>query len=280
MSTALYVSARTAGSRLGAAGVLLLGAALMNAGLLLAGPARAAIELPLAMVLPGAGVIAAARGSRPARPASDIGLAIVLSFAVWISVALACFVLRQRLTTAAFVVGGDLVMLASIATCVVRAAPLSTLVGAASTRDQRLRFALFALAAAGCGGTVALGAYAAPTPAPYSQIALAGPWAHVASAVAVQPGRPVAVDVVVSNHTAATRTYVVAPVMQGAAWKARNVALDPGESRHVELRGRVPRGGCLHRLSVVLHDPPTGSVVGSLTLWLQNGKRLPAGCTP
>ena len=59
----------------GAALPLLAGAAVMTAGLALDGPLRAAIELPLALLLPGASILAAARGSRPARPASDVGLA-------------------------------------------------------------------------------------------------------------------------------------------------------------------------------------------------------------
>ena len=82
----------------------------MTAGLALDGPLRAAVELPLALLLPGAAVLAAARGARPARPASDAGLAVVLSFAVWILIALGCYIAAQPLTTAAIIVGADLVI--------------------------------------------------------------------------------------------------------------------------------------------------------------------------
>ena len=274
----MYASASR--GRWGAAVALLVAGAIMNAALQLDGPARVAIELPLALVLPGAAVIAAARGSRPARPASDIGLAIVLSFATWIFVALVCFVFEQPLTTTAFVMGCNAVVLAAAVVCAVRAVPLSTLAGVPSGRDQRLRFVLFVLAFGACGATVAFGARVAPAPAPYSELALAGRWAHVASSVAVRPGKPVDVDIAVSNHTAATRTYVVTSKMQGATWKPRSFLLAPGATWRGQVSGLVPRGGCLHRLSVALGDPATESVVGTLTVWLQNGMQLPARCTP
>jgi hypothetical protein len=252
----------------------------MTAGLSLHAPLRAIIELPLAFVLPGASVIVAVRGSRPARPATDVGLAIVVSCAVWMLIALTCFVLRQPLTTAAFMVGIDLIVAAAAAVCVARAVPLTALTGITAARSQGVRLLLFVLAVAACGGTVALGARVVPAPAPYSEIALAGQWADLASSVAVRPGTPAAVEVRVANHTAGRQSYSIVPTMRGTRWPAQSFSLAAGESWDGHVRGIVPPGGCLHRLSIVLRQTGVRSKVGSVTVWLQNGTKLLPGCTP
>ena len=178
MSTPAMSLTRRHGYRGGAALPLLACAALMTAGLAVDGPLRAAIELPLALLLPGASVLAAARGRRPARPATDVGLAVVLSFAAWILIALTCYVLAQPFTTAAVIIGANLIVLVSAAACVAQAAPLSTLVGTTVGRVPAMQLLTFALAILAVVGIVA-GAtreLSAPEPhtQPYTEVALAG----------------------------------------------------------------------------------------------------------
>jgi hypothetical protein len=280
MSTQSLAFRRRLGYRAGAALPLLAGAAAMTAGLALHGPVRAVVELPLALFLPGASVIAALRGARPARPATDAGLAVVVSFAVWIVISLASFALAQPLTTTAFIVGADLVVCASAAVCAVRRTPLTTLVGTDARRAPVIQLLLVAAVAGACCAAVALGSSDTRPPAPYSEVALAGQWAAVGSAVSVTPGAHVAVDVAVSNHTGAPKIYEVVPEMAGARWSARSFELAPGTSWRGTVNGVVTRGGCLHRLLVSVREDGAAAPVGSVTLWFQNGPRLPKKCRP
>ena len=272
---------RRHGYRGGAALPLLAGAALMTAGLAVDGPLRAAIELPLALLLPGASVLAAARGRRPARPAIDVGLAVVLSFAAWILIGLTCYVLAQPFTTAAVILGANLIVLVSAAVCVARAAPLSTLVGTTVGRVPTMQLLTFALAILAVVGIVA-GAtreLSAPEPhsQPYTEVALAGNWAGVQSSVrghgthAAGLGR----EISVANHTHAPRTYRVVPAMRDARWGTQTFELAAGEKWRGSVSGTIPKGGCLHRLLVSVHETGAPAPVGSVTLWFQNGTKLP-----
>jgi len=285
MSTPAMTLSRRHGYRGGAALPLLACAALMTAGLAVDGPLRAAIELPLALLLPGASVLAAARGRRPARPATDVGLAVVLSFAAWILIALTCYVLAQPFTTTAVIAGGDIVVVASALVCLARGAPLATLTGSADRRVPAGQLLLYALAVAAVIGVVAVATRSAPEPAPYTQsyseIALAGRWADVRSPVAViSRAGPVSVELSVANHTQATKAYRVVPVMREANWSARTFELAPGASWRGLVRGTVPEGGCLHRLLVSVREAGAAKPIGSVTLWFQNGRKLTGKCSP
>jgi hypothetical protein len=256
----------------------------MTAGLAVHGPLRAAIELPLALLLPGASMLAAARGRRPARPATDVALAVVLSFAAWILIALTCYVLAQPFTTTAIIVGADLIVLLSAAVCIARAAPLTTLVGTTVGRVPTMQLLSFALAILAVVGIVA-GAtreLSAPEPhiQPYTEIALAGNWAGVQSSVAVTGGTPlVSVELTVANHTHAPKTYRLVPAMRDARWDTRTFELAAGERWRGSVSGTIPKGGCLHRLLVSVHETGAGAPVGSVTLWFQHGTKLPGRCT-
>lgn len=284
MSTPAMSLTRRHGYRGGAALPLLAGAALMTAGLAVDGPLRGAIELPLALLLPGASVLAAARGRRPARPATDVGLAVVLSFAAWILIALTCYVLAQPFTTAAVIIGANLIVLVSAAACVAQAAPLSTLVGTTVGRVPTMQLLTFALAILAVVGIVA-GAtreLSAPEPhtQPYTEVALAGNWAGVQSSVAVKGSKPrVSVEISVANHTHAPRTYRVVPAMRDARWGTQTFELAAGEKWRGSVSGTIPKGGCLHRLLVSVHETGAPAPVGSVTLWFQNGTKLPGRCT-
>jgi hypothetical protein len=276
---------RRLGYRGGAALPLLTGAAAMTAGLALDGPLRAAVELPLALLLPGTSVLAAARGDRPARPASDVGLALVFSFAAWIVIALVCFVIAQPFTTAAVIVGADLIVVAAAAVCLARGTPLTTIAGSGAARMPAGQLLIYALAIVSVIGVVAFATRSSPAPAPHSQqyteIALAGRWADVRSTVAVIGGaRPVSVEISVANHTHAPKTYKVVPVMRGSSWGIRSFELAPGSSWRGLVSGRVPEGGCLHRLLVRVRESGATKAIGSVTLWFQNGRKLPRKCRP
>jgi hypothetical protein len=280
VSTHAATSMRRYGYRAGAALPLLAAAAVMTAGLGLQGPLRAVVELPLALVLPGAAILAAARGSRPARPASDIGLAVVFSFAAWILITLVCFIFNQTLTTTAYIVAADALVAASAAVCLRRRTPVATLVGAGASRGRITQLVLFALTAGICIGVIAIGTRSGPAPQPYTQLTLVGQWANLKSSVAVTPGAKVAVPVSVSNHTGAPQTYLVVPTMRGADWSTRTVELLPGATWRGEVQGTVPRGGCLHRLLVEVRESSVAAPIGNVTVWFQNGTTLPKKCTP
>jgi hypothetical protein len=285
MSSPAMALTRRFGYRGGAALPLLACAAIMTAGLALTGPLRAAIELPLALLLPGASVLAAARGSRPARPTSDVGLAVVLSFAVWILIAMTCYVVSQAFTTTAVIVGADLIVVASAAVCIARGAPLATLAGSAAGRmpvAQLLAFALAVLAVVAivAGATRELNS-PEPSTQPYTEIALAGQWAGVQSVVSVKGGTAaVSVELAVANHTPSVKSYRLVPAMRAAHWGTRTFELAPGESWRGRVTGTIPKGGCLHRLLVSVHEAAARTPVGSVTLWFQNGTKLPGRCTP
>jgi len=252
----------------------------MTAALALDGPLRAVVELPLVLLLPGTSILAALRGVGPARPASDVGLAVVLSFAAWILISLAAFAVGQPLTTTVFIVGSNVVVGVSAVICAVRRAPLTTIVGSDARRGQVALVLLAAVAVAGCCAAVAIGASDTRAPSPYSEVALAGQWAGVSSVVSVTRGAPVSVDLVVANHTSGTRSYTVVPAMSGARWTVRTVRLDPGMTWRGSVRGTVPVGGCLHRLLVTVNESGAAAPVGTVTLWFQNGTRLPKACRP
>lgn len=283
MSSAGVALTRRLGYRGGAALPLLAGAGAMTAGLALEGPLRAAVELPLALLLPGAAILVAARGARPARPASDVGLALVLSFATWMAIALGCHILQQLYTTTAVIVGADLVVVACAAICLLRGTPLTTLTGSAAGRVPGAQLLAYALAVVAVIGIVAVATRSGPPPAPYAgpytEIALAGPWASVRSAVAVTGGSgPVSVELSVANHTDSVKTYEVVPVMRGSRWEPQTFALEPGASWRGVVRGTVPAGGCLHRLLVTVGEAGASKTTGSVTLWFQNGKKLSGKC--
>jgi hypothetical protein len=284
VSTPAFARARGAGYRGGAALPLLLGACAMTAGLALEGPLRAAIELPLALLLPGTSILVAARGARPARPASDVGLALVLTFAAWILIALTCYVAGQPFTTTAIVIGANLIVGSAAAVCLARGTPLTTLTGSTAGRAFPAPLLIFALAVFAVVGVIAAATRSVGAPAPYvqpySEIALAGQWADVRSVVAVSKGAgPVPVELTVANHTQGAKTYEVVPVMHDASWGARTIELAAGATWRGFVSGRVPRGGCLHRLLVTVGEVGAQKPVGSVTLWFQNGTKLTGKCT-
>jgi hypothetical protein len=285
VSSAALAITRRIGYRGGAALPLLFGAAAMTAGLALDGPLRAAVELPLALLLPGTSILAAARGDRPARPASDVGLALVFSFAAWILIALTCFVIAQPFTTTAVIAGADVIIVGAAVVCLARGTPLTTLAGSAATRVPAAQLLVYALAVIAVIGIVGFASRETPEPAPYQQqyteIALAGRWADVRSAIAVIDGAgPVSVEISVANHTHTAKTYEIAPVMRDAGWGVRTIELAAGSSWRGLVSGRVPKGGCLHRLLVTVRPTDAATPVGSVTLWFQNGRKLPKKCRP
>ena len=124
--------------------------------------------------------------------------------------------LAQPFTTAAVIIGADLIVLVSAAVCIARAAPLTTLVGTTVGRMPAMQLLTFALAILAVVGIVAGAAreLGAPEPytQPYTEVALAGNWAGVQSSVAGHGATPqVSVEISVANHTHATRTYRAGP---------------------------------------------------------------------
>ena len=251
MSTPAMTLTRRLGYRGGAALPLLACAARHDGGARRCdGPLRAAIELPLALLLPGASILAAARGRRPARPATDVGLAVVLSFAAWILIALTCYVLAQPFTTTAVIVGADLIVVASAAVCLARAAPLATLVGTTAGRVPAVQLPdLCARRPRGRRDRGGRHARAQRAGAVHPAVHRGRPRRALGGRPIVGRGHgrapPVSVEISVANHTHAPKTYRLVPAMRDARWGTQTFELAAGDElarprQRDDPEGRVP----------------------------------------
>ena len=115
--------------------------------------------------------------------------------------------------------------------------------------------------------------------APYSSIALGGAWSGLGTAVYAKPTQQVEVQLQVENHTHRRRTYVVIALMKKSRWTGDRVTLEPGASWTGVVSGKVPAGGCLHRLAIALAEQGAKTDIGTLTVYLQSVEKLPKDCT-
>ena len=169
--------------------------------------------------------------------------------------------------------------------CLARGLPLTTLVGSAERRVPVAQLLVYALAVAAvhAGRRIRdpLGAATGSVPAAvHARWPSPGSGRRSGSAVAVTSGAgPVAVEISVANHSNTVKDYEVVPAMRDARWGVRTFDLAPGATWRGDVRGRVPKGGCLHRLLVSLRESGASKPIGSLTLWFHNGVKLTGKCT-
>lgn len=260
-----------------------LGALALHAGALLpVSPLRALLVVPLALLLPGYALLRALLA--PALPGDRVvrlWLACILSLAMYPLLALVLSCCGLRLTTMHVLAGLDLehallatIILARSVWYASRApgdlrrvsrtdwrAPVRHLWCSASHVPRLLVPALVLL-------PVLAGAYAlvkGTPPSPFSQLSLAGNWAHLAGSVT--PSTLLQVPVVVGNHSGRRRTYRLSADVDGQVRRpTRVLTLPAGAGWSGQIAGVVPDDGCVHRVRVLLTEG-SGGTRNALTLW-------------
>jgi uncharacterized membrane protein len=118
-----------------------------------------------------------------------------------------------------------------------------------------------------------------PVDEPYTQFYLSGASAHVSGIVAVQPRQMLTLEVGVANHTHRTQTYRIAPeVDNSTSWPALTVTLPPGRSWAGDVRGGVPEGGCVHRVTISLYGAGGHNALRDLVVWARTASPRTASC--
>jgi TRAP-type C4-dicarboxylate transport system permease small subunit len=250
--------------------------------LVLPGPLRALVTLPILFVAPGASLqLALGRRLREGDPWLALGLSVILSIALLPLTILVAYAIRRPLDAAEIVLA-VLVMTGGLAAIGAARHPDARRAPAAAPARRRIPGRVIAAALVlVCGGVLVLVSWSVlpgSTPAPYSAIALSGRWTAVTRVTVVKPHDRLAVQVRVENHTRQTLRYRIVPVVTGASWKGGAVTLDPGRSWTGTVSGTMPPTPCLRRLSIALRCGPA-QCNESLVLWLATRRSLPASCS-
>ena len=276
-------------ARIGAAPLIVLGAALMTLSTLLpAGPARTVLVLPLALLLPGWALLRAVTGSSDRR---DLGLAIglsaMLSIALFVLIALAMSAGSVPLHARNFVIGLD-VVLAALA-LFVQARERITWARTESTakltdvvrsrvRVPYRRIAVAVAVVAVLGGTFAalLATYSSVRPVaanenPWLQLSLVGPPAHTDAVLTRSPRESVRLPVEVTNRTRTAQKVRISLQIDGGTWRlVQSRVLGAGDSAIEQVALSAPRQAGLHHVAVAIEGTPglTGASVGA---WIRVG---------
>jgi uncharacterized membrane protein len=249
---------------------------LLALGLVMPQPLRAVIVLPLVLLLPGYAVFSALGLAARRDPVLTVGTSVALSLVIVPLVTLALWALAGDVEPAQVTIVLAVIVLAP---AVVGLQPLVSRKRepALGSPGGLLRLlAVFTVAVLLVVGLVTL--LPGQRNAPFTEAALAGTWAGVDDAVLVQPDRPVAVDVQVTNRTGRAQTYTVAPELDGADWRGTTVDLGPGETWIGTVEGTVPAGGCLHRLRIGVEPASGATPLEGPTVWFRTVEQLPRTC--
>jgi hypothetical protein len=274
--------------------LLLVALGVMNLGVLVPLPAlRAALTLPLALLVPGYAVLMAAFGHWPRRDAPlTLALTVLLSMATYPLVALALSAAAIPIRTGSVMLSTDGLVAFLVAVAVLRTrrerriiavsvVPFVTTAGLRSpwngARGGVLLAVLVAIAIAALAAALPL--WPAPTDQPYTQVYLAGSWAHLSTMVQVRPNQRLAVELGITNQTHRRQSYQIVPRLDGApGWPGRVVTVPAGRSWAGSMSGYVPPDGCVHRLSIALRVGRNGKALSPLTLWVRGAPDRPAPC--
>jgi uncharacterized membrane protein len=275
--------------------LLLVALGVMNLGVLVPLPAlRAALTLPLALLVPGYAVLMAAFGHRPRRDAPlTLVFTVVLSMATYPLVALALSAAAIPIRTGSVMLSTDGLVALLVAVAVLRTRRERRIIGVfvvpfVTTAELRspwngarggvLVAALMASAIAALAAALPL--WPAPTDQPYTQFYLAGSWAHLSAMVQVRPNQRLAVELGITNQTHRRQSYQIVPRLDGGpGWPGRTVTVPDGRSWRGSLDGDVPPDGCVHRLSIALHVGRNGKALSLLTLWVRGARNTARSCT-
>jgi hypothetical protein len=267
----------------------------MNLGVLMPLPAlRAALTLPLALLVPGYAVLMAAFGHRPRRDAPlTLALTVLLSMATYPLVALALSAAAIPIRTGSVIVSIDGLVALLVAMAVLRTrrerrtagvsvVPFVTTTGLRSpwngARGGMLFAALVAIAIAALAAALTL--WPAPTDQPYTQFYLAGSWVHLSTIVRARSHQKLVVDVGITNQTHRRQRYQIVPRLDGGpGWPGRTVTVPDRQSWSGSLDGDVPADGCVHRLSIALRVGRNDKALSPLTLWVRGAPGTVRSCT-
>jgi uncharacterized membrane protein len=274
--------------------LLLAALVVLNLGVLVPLPAlRAAVTLPLALLVPGYAVMMAAFGHRPRRDASlTLAFIVLLSMATYPLVALALSAAAIPIRTGSVMLSTDglvafLVVVAVVRgrrerrTSIVSVVPFVTTIVLRSPWSGARGGVLFAALVAGVIATLAgtTPLLPAPTDQPYTQFYLAGSWAHLSTIVRARSHQKLVVDVGITNQTHRQQSYQIVPRLDGGTgWPGRVVTVPDGRTWTGSLDGDVPQDGRVHRLSIVLRVGRNGTALSPLTLWVHAAPGRPAPC--
>jgi uncharacterized membrane protein len=251
--------------------VVLLAAAgaLSWASTLPAGPVRALIVFPLALLLPGIALTAAFPGA-VRDPLAAAALVPVISIAFYALSSLALALATIELTRTSVVLAVD----ALVGGCVlvlmrrgsVGAFPLSV-----PDARRAAWVPLVAIAAAAFALTTVAAARLFPAEREHAstRFAFAGRWARVTGAQPL-PRRRLAVRVSLQNHEGRTVRYRIAPRIGGRRWPVHTLELADGASWSGTIGGRVHARPCRQRLVVALKRSHRARPL-SLALELESG---------
>jgi uncharacterized membrane protein len=274
-------------ARIGAAPLIMSGAALISASTLLpAGPARTVLVLPLALLLPGWALLRAVTGSRDRRDLGlAIGLSVMLSIALFVLIALAMSAGSVPLRARNFVIGLD-VVLAALALFVhvrerVTRSRTERAAGVTNAVRSRLRvpyrrIAVGVAVVAVLGGTVAalLATYSLVRPVqannnPWVAVSLVGPLAHTDGVTRQAPGERAQLRVDVTNQTRSVENVRILVQVDGGTWRsAQSQVVGPGGSRIEQVGLNAPRQPGLHHVVLSIEGGP-GLPGASVGTWIR-----------
>jgi hypothetical protein len=250
--------------------LLLVGAGLLAVLGLLPWAAKGLVTLPLALLLPGHAVLAAAdRPERALGTGGRIALRVVLSMAV---VALTVLAVGSVVGVSRASVVAGVWAVTSIAALASwnREVPTRAETPGPHWTQSGVVLALTALVAF----VVVVGALVLlpdPLDTPYSRLSVTGTSKVSGSPIVVDRGTTASVRVQVENGTGATRSYRVIPAIDGGAlWKAPKVRLQPGERWTGTIEGKIPADACVSRLTVALASDGEPAGVAPLVLYIRN----------
>jgi uncharacterized membrane protein len=275
--------------------LLLVALGVMNLGVLVPLPAlRAALTLPLALLVPGYAVMMAVFGHRARRDAPlTLAFTVLLSMATYPLVALALSAAAIPIRTGSVMLSTDGFVALLVAMAVLRTrrerrptgvsgVPFVTTTGLRSPWNGACGGVLFAaLVAIGIAAlAAALSPWPAPTDQPYTQFYLAGSWAHLSTIVRARSHQKLVVDVGITNQTHRRQRYQIVPRLDGGpGWPGRAVTVPAGRSWTGSMSGYVPADGCVHRLSIALRMGRNGKALSPLTLWVRGAPDTARSCT-
>ena len=255
---------------------------LLAFGIYLPTPLRALAVLPVALTLPGYAMLAGLRTRRVGDdPLATLALSAIVSVALLALAALAMYAAEVRVSAAsvAHVIVAFVAVMVLLAPTL-RSAPASTrgelaLQGVGSFRG----LVLPAVAVGAAIGVVVLALALLPgTPtARFTDVSLAGPLATDSGPALVAPFVTQQVPVTVRNRSGGTQVYAIEPAMEHGRWYGTTVRLLEGERWTGSVVGRVPAGGCLHRLRITARPLARSDRAVSVTTWFRT-RKLPGSC--
>lgn len=260
--------------------VALLGsAAVMSLGVLVpVTPLRALIVLPLALLLPGLGVVRALSREAPSDPLPTLALSVLLSAALYPLVGLLLYLFSVHLSTTSILIAANVLVAACAARTWMHERSLLPAETAKAVRPatgpqtsiNRAGLLVVVGTFAAVLGLLAVSVHSLPVAASpaYTQFSLAGDQSALHRTMTARPGQHVAVAVEVDNRSHAATTYHLTAQMAGtAAWQTISQTIGAGSAWRGQVQGPRVQSLGLHRMEITLQQGP--HIVGTLSVWVR-----------